>query len=42
MKIDSFAALKEALSKRMDYFAAHRCKLSDHALNYVMYAPASD
>ena len=42
MKIASFADLKKALSKRMDFFAAHRCKLSDHALNYVMYAPASD
>ena len=42
MKIDSFAALKSALRKRLDFFAAHRCKLSDHALDYVMYAPASD
>ena len=42
VKIDSFAALKEALKKRMDYFAAHNCVLSDHALNYVMYAPAAE
>ena len=40
--IDSFAGLKEALKKRMAYFADHKCVLSDHALNYVMYAPATD
>jgi len=42
VKIDSFAALKKALHIRLDYFAAHQCSLSDHALNYVMYAPAAD
>ena len=40
--IASFSALKVALSLRMDFFAAHGCTLSDHALNYVMYAPASE
>ena len=40
--IRSFADLKEALRRRMDFFAAHGCTLSDHALNYVMYAPASE
>ena len=40
MKIDSFAGLKKALKARLDFFAAHGCKLSDHALNYVVYAPA--
>ena len=42
VKIDSFAKLKEALKVRMDYFAKHNCKLSDHALDYVMYAPADE
>ena len=42
MSISSFEDLKKALHIRLDYFAAHNCKLSDHALNYVMYAPASD
>ena len=42
VKVDSFAALKEALHRRLDFFAAHRCSLSDHALNYVMYAPADE
>ena len=42
VKIDSFAALKEALKARMAYFHQHNCRLSDHALNYVMYAPADE
>lgn len=42
VEIKSFADLKKALSIRMDYFAANNCCLSDHALNYVMYAPATD
>ena len=42
VNINSFKALKEALSIRMDYFAKHNCSLSDHALEYVMYAPATD
>ena len=42
VKIDSFAALKEALKVRMAFFHDHNCRLSDHALNYVMYAPATD
>ena len=42
MQITSFADLRQALSKRLDFFAAHGCKLSDHALNYVMYAPAEE
>lgn len=40
VKIDSFESLKEALEKRMAHFASHGCRLSDHGLNYVMYAPA--
>ena len=42
MKIDSFAALKEALRKRLAWFDENRCSLSDHALDYAMYVPASD
>lgn len=42
VKIDSFASLKEALKKRMEFFASMGCSVSDHALEYVMYAPASD
>ncbi len=42
VEIDSFCALKKALSLRMDYFAAHGCVESDHALEYVMCVPAED
>ena len=42
MKIGSFADLKKVLHSRLDFFAAHGCKLSDHALNYVVYAPATE
>ena len=42
MRIASFEDLKKALHARLDFFAAHHCKLSDHALNYVMYAPATE
>ena len=40
--IASFADLKKALHNRLDFFAAHGCRLSDHALNYVIYAPAPE
>ena len=40
--IRTFAELKEALNVRLDYFAEHGCSVSDHALEYVMYAPASE
>ena len=42
IRCDSFAALREALRLRMDHFAAHGCRLSDHGLDYVPYLPASD
>ena len=41
VKIDSFAALCEALKVRMDFFASMGCCVSDHALEYVMYKPAT-
>lgn len=40
--IHTFADLKAALQNRMDFFASKGCSVSDHALEYVMYAPASD
>lgn len=40
--IKSWADLREALSKRMDFFHENNCRLSDHGLNYVYYAPATD
>ncbi|MBO5373017.1 MAG: glucuronate isomerase [Lachnospiraceae bacterium] len=39
VKIDSFASLMKALEVRMDFFAAMGCSVSDHGLEYVMYAP---
>lgn len=42
MEIGTFADLKAALAKRMDFFNEMGCKASDHGLEYVMYAPASD
>lgn len=42
MEIKTFADLMEALKKRMDYFASVGCTVSDHGLEYVMYAPVSE
>lgn len=42
VQIQDFASLKEALKIRMDYFAQCGCSVSDHALEYVMYVPASE
>ena len=42
VEINSFAALKKALKKRMDYFVSMGCNVSDHALEYVMYCPADE
>lgn len=42
MEIISFAGLKDALKKRMAFFASMGCRVSDHALEYMMYAPAEE
>ena len=42
INITSFSTLCDALKKRMDYFAAHGCKVSDHALDVVLYAEADE
>ncbi len=39
--INSFASLCEALKVRMAFFASMGCRVSDHALEYVMYKPAT-
>lgn len=41
MEIKSFEDLKKALVKRMDFFDSYGCRASDHALEYVMYNPAT-
>lgn len=40
--ITSFASLKKALQKRMDFFEALGCRVSDHGLDTIMYAPISE
>lgn len=42
MEIKSFGDLKAALKKRMEFFDSMGCRVSDHALEYVMYAPAEE
>ncbi len=42
IKISTFADLKEAMRRRMDFFASLGCRVSDHALQYVMCSPSSD
>ena len=36
IEIDGIDSLKTALSKRIDFFAAHGCKASDHGLDYTV------
>ncbi|WP_312665732.1 glucuronate isomerase [Pantoea sp. CTOTU49201] len=37
-----FNDLRRALSHRLDHFAAHGCKISDHALDVVLFAEADE
>ncbi len=40
--INTLADVKAALSARMDHFAAHGCRASDHGLDYIPYREASE
>lgn len=42
MKITSFADVKTALTKRMEYFKKAGCCVSDHGLEYVAYADVTE
>ena len=42
VEIKDFASLKAALKNRMEFFGSQGCIVSDHALEYVMYAPADE
>ena len=42
IKINSFNDLKKALIDRLEYFHSRNCRISDHGLDYVAYAPASE
>jgi glucuronate isomerase len=41
-KIDSYETLKNALRNRISYFHERNCRISDHGLDFIMYAPASE
>ena len=42
VEIVDFKSLIEALKNRMEFFHENGCTISDHSLDYVMYAPASE
>lgn len=42
VEIDSLDTLKEALSRRIDFFSAHGCRASDHGLDHMVFLRASD
>lgn len=42
IEITNLCSLKAALSKRIDYFAAHACRASDHGLDRMVYAERSE
>ncbi|PIF13889.1 MULTISPECIES: glucuronate isomerase [Pantoea] len=42
VSVQRFEDLRRALSQRLDHFAAHGCKISDHALDVVVFAEADD
>ena len=42
LPVTNYAELKAAIAKRYDYVATLGCVASDHALDYVMYVPATE
>jgi len=42
VEIVDFKSLIQALKNRMEFFHENGCTISDHSLDYVMYAPASE
>ncbi len=40
--INTFGDLTKALDKRLDHFAAHGCKLSDHAIDIAFFETATE
>lgn len=42
ISVQRFDDLRRALYQRLDHFAAHGCRISDHALDVVCYAEADD
>ena len=41
ISVHDYASLLSALHNRLDFFGSHGCMISDHALEYIMYAPSS-
>lgn len=42
VEVNSFETLKKAIVNRMEYFHENGCSISDHGLDYVMYAPTTE
>ncbi|PJC85619.1 glucuronate isomerase [Vibrio sp. HA2012] len=42
VEINSFSSLCDALYQRLEHFAAHGCKVTDHALDTVVYEEATE
>ncbi len=42
VEIKDLSSLKAALGKRIEYFAAHGCRASDHGLDRMVYAEADE
>lgn len=42
IKISNYQSLIQALRSRIDYFDKFQCRISDHAVDYIMYYPASE
>lgn len=42
MEIGTFAQLREAMRKRLDFFEEMGCRVSDHAFSYVPFEPAEE
>jgi glucuronate isomerase len=42
VNITSFATLKTAFQKRLEFFISFGCRATDHALSYIVYAPCSE
>ncbi len=40
--VNSFATLMDAIRVRLEFFNSMKCCVSDHGLNYVVYAPADE
>lgn len=42
IEIKSFNDVKKALTARLEFFCEHGCRASDHGLDYMCFAPATD